>query len=277
MMEFRSVAVIGVGLIGGSIARAFSACGVRVLGHDRDLASLGAAVSAGIIQGELGNDLEGIEGADLIVVALPADAAVEIIPRLAQLAKRATLLTDVGSTKRLIVRAAEAAGLGPQFVGSHPLAGDHRSGWTASRADMFQDAPVFLCPAPSAQRETVRRAEELWTSLGATPVVIDASEHDARMAWVSHMPHFLSTALALTLRDAGVSRSSLGPGGRDLTRLAGGSPEMWAAIAQENAPEIAAAISGFKAQLEKIEAALLAQDQRLLKQSLVTGREWFST
>ncbi len=276
-MEFRNVAVIGIGLIGGSIARALSARGVRVLGYDRDRAALGAAVSAGIIQGELGNDLVGVEDADLIVVALPGDAAVEIIPRLAQLAKRNTLLTDVGSTKRQIVRAAEAAGLGPRFVGSHPLAGDHRSGWEASRADMFQDARVFLCPAPSALRETVRRAEALWTSLGATPVMIDASAHDARMAWASQLPHFLSTALALALRDAGVSRSSLGPGGRDLTRLAGGSPEMWASIAEENGPEIAVAISGFKAQLEKIESALLARDRSLLKQSLVAGREWFST
>ena len=105
---------------------------------------------------------------------------------------------------------------------------------------------------------------------------MDALSHDTRMAWLSHLPHVLSTALALTLRDAGVIRSELGPGGRDLTRLAGSSPEMWSAIAQENGPAIARAISSFEAHIEELKATVVAGDAASFKACFAAGREWFS-
>ena len=275
-MPPQTVAVIGLGLIGGSVARALSARGVRVIGFDRNRASLDAAISEHVIEAGLDEELDGIASADIIVLALPGDAARDIIPRLAQLSTHATLVTDVGSAKQLVVEAAEAAGMGLRFVGSHPLAGDHRSGWHSSRADMFQGERVFLCPASTTRRETIQAAEDFWISLGAVPATMDALSHDTRMAWLSHLPHVLSTALALTLRDAGVTRSELGPGGRDLTRLAGSSPEMWSAIAQENGPAIARAISSFEAHIEELKATVVAGDAASFKACFAAGREWFS-
>jgi prephenate dehydrogenase len=274
-MASPTVAVIGLDLIGGSVARALSARGARVVGFDRNGASLDAAISERVVDARLDEDLKGVADADIIVLGLPGDAAREIIPRLAGLSTRATLVTDVGSAKQLVVQAAEAAGLGPRFVGSHPLAGDHRSGWQASRADMFQGERVFLCPASTTLSETIRIAEDFWISLGGVPTTIDALSHDTRMAWLSHLPHILSTALALTLRDTGVTRSEVGPGGRDLTRLAGSSPEMWTSIAQENGSAIAAAISSFEEHLEELKIAVVAADANSVKASLAAGREWF--
>ncbi len=275
-MPPQTVAVIGLGLIGGSVARALSARGVRVIGFDRNRASLDAAISEHVIEAGLDEELDGIARADIIVLALPGDAARDIIPRLARLSTDTTLVTDVGSAKQLVVQEAEAAGIGPRFVGSHPLAGDHRSGWHSSRADMFQGERVFLCPASTTRRESIQAAEDFWISLGAVPSTMDALSHDTRMAWLSHLPHVLSTALALTLRDAGVTRSELGPGGRDLTRLAGSSPEMWSAIAQENGPAIARAISSFEAYLEELKATVVAGDAASFRACFAAGREWFS-
>ncbi|MDO8502723.1 MAG: prephenate dehydrogenase [Gemmatimonadaceae bacterium] len=275
-MASPTVAVIGLGLIGGSVARALSARGVRVVGFDRNRASVDAAMSEHGIESELDDELNGIASADIIVLALPGDAAREIIPRLARLSTHATLVTDVGSAKQLVVQAAEAAGMGPRFVGSHPLAGDHRSAWQSSRADMFQGERVFLCPASTTRREAIQAAEDFWISLGAIPTTMDALSHDTRMAWLSHLPHVLSTALALTLRDAGLTRSELGRGGRDLTRLAGSSPEMWSAIALENGFAIAAAISSFEQHLEELKTAVVAANPASFKASFAAGREWFA-
>lgn len=274
-MASRTVAVIGLGLIGGSVARALAARDVRVVAFDRDRDSLNAAMSEHVIDAELDEELNGIERADTIVIALPGDAARELIPRLAPLSTHATLVTDVGSAKQLVVQAAEAAGMGLRFVGSHPLAGDHRSGWESSRPDMFRGERVFLCPTSTTRRETLQAAEDFWIFVGSLPVTVDALVHDTRMAWMSHLPHVLSTALALALRDEGMTRSELGRGGRDMTRLAGSSPEMWAAIAQENAPAIEAAISSFEAHLAELKRAVVAADAYSFRASFAAGREWF--
>lgn len=275
-MAFPTVAVIGLGLIGGSVARALSKRGVQVIGFDHNRGSLDAALSERVIEAGLDEGLSGIAGAGVIVLALPGDAARNIIPRLAQLSTHATLVTDVGSAKQLVVEAAEAAGMGVRFVGSHPLAGDHRSGWQSSRADMFEGERVFLCPTSTTSHETMRAAEDFWISLGAVPTTTDARSHDTRMAWLSHLPHVLSTALALTLKDAGVTHSELGRGGRDLTRLAGSSPEMWSAIVQENGPAIVAAISSFEAHLEELKATVAAADRASFKARFAVGHEWCS-
>src|SRR5258705_13950838 len=122
------------------------------------------------------------------------------------------------------------------------MTGDHRSGWDASRIGLFRSAPVYLCPTRQSTSDAINTATALWRSLGARPERMSAAQHDSRLAWTSHLPHMVSTALALALAGAGVDRTLLGPGGRDTTRLAGSSPEMWTAIALENASAIAGAL-----------------------------------
>src|SRR5689334_1718571 len=148
---FKSATVVGLGLIGGSIARDLAARGVRVRGYDADRDQLNAAVRDGIVSDPLDIDFDGA-GADVIVLAVPVDQAPSMLRRLARVARSARLVTDVGSTKTSIVSEARAIGLEGCFVGSHPMAGDHRSGWAASRRNLFDEALVYLCPASSPRK-----------------------------------------------------------------------------------------------------------------------------
>ncbi|MDB4883808.1 MAG: bifunctional prephenate dehydrogenase/3-phosphoshikimate 1-carboxyvinyltransferase [Gemmatimonadetes bacterium] len=273
-MQARRVSVIGLGLMGGSLARALAARGVEVLGYDREHSSLDAAVAEGIVHEPLDDALTGVERADVVVLATPVAATTHLLKRFGRGLDGPSLIMDVASTKRSIVAAAEAAGLGPRYVGAHPLTGSHRSGWGASRASLFEEARVFLCPSASTTAQTLKLAESFWRSLRAGVEVLDAAEHDEQMAWRSHLPQAVSTALALTLREASVSRSALGPGGRDMTRLAGGDPDLWTGIVTDNAPAILAALSAMEAQLRLLRERLAAGEEGV-HGCFADGREWF--
>jgi prephenate dehydrogenase len=270
---FRAVAVVGLGTIGGSLARDLAAAGVRVLGYDADAETLHAAHAEGVLDAVLPPDLGGVEEADALVIALPVDLAPAALAGVAARAGRLRLVTDVGSTKRGIVRAAEALGLGPRFVGSHPLAGDHRSGWGASRRGLFRDAVVYLCPADGADAGACDAARRLWEGVGARTETLDAAEHDRRLAWTSHLPQVLATSLARTLAGAGYRPSDLGPGGASMTRLAGSSPRMWTGIARENADELAEAVEQCRAQLDGLRDAL-RHDDEAVHRWFAGGREF---
>jgi len=269
------VAITGLGLIGGSLARDLAARGVAVLGYDPDPDTVRAALDAGVIAGTLDPDLGGVEEAEVLIVAAPVGRAPGILAAAAHRLGKLRLVTDVGSTKLGIARAAEAAGLARNFVGGHPLAGDHRAGWGASRTGLFQGARVFLSPTPATTPAALDRARELWSSLGARIEEIDAATHDREIAWVSHLPQTASTALALALAGAGIGPERLGPGGRDLTRLAGSSPTIWTEIALENAAEIAPAIQELEHRLHSIRRALEDRDERAIREFFTRGREWF--
>jgi prephenate dehydrogenase len=275
MIPDTRVAVIGLGLMGGSLARALAVRGARVLGYDRQWDCLAAALREGVVHEEIGSSLDGIDTAEVVVLALPAEAARELLPRLATKLGAARLVMDLASTKRGTVAAAERAGIGARYVGAHPLTGSHRSGWGASRASLFDDARVFLCPTAATSPETLRLADSFWRALRAGVEVLDAATHDEQMGWRSHLPHMLSSALAVTLHDAGVRRSALGPGGRDMTRLAGGSPAMWTGIAEENAATIHDALLACEERLRDVRRALARGDIATVRAFLDTGRDWF--
>jgi prephenate dehydrogenase len=275
MNPMERVAIVGLGLIGGSLARALAARDVRVLGYDSAPDSLDAAEGEGIVHERLGAQLDGIETADVVIIALPVDATLTALPRIAPKLGNARLVMDVASTKRSIVAAAEAAGLGAHFVGAHPLTGSHRSGWRASRATLFDEARVFLSPTSTSTPDAMQLAETFWRGLRAGVEVLDAATHDEQMAWRSHLPHVLSTALALTLREAGIQRSALGPGGRDMTRLAGGAPSMWTSIVEDNDTALIAALEACEHQLHTLRTALERGDTRATNEFLATGCDWF--
>lgn len=274
-MEIRTAAVLGLGLIGGSVARDLAALGVRVLGYDRDPCAVAAAREDGVLAGELPPDLRGIGEADVIVLAAPVSATPPLLGRVARHAVRARLITDVGSTKASTVAAAEAVGVGSRFVGSHPLAGDHRSGWVASRTGLFGGARVFLCPAQRAGAEAVALAEQLWAVLGAQTETLPADEHDRRLAWTSHLPQIVATALAVTLGETGIARADLGSGGRDTTRLSGSDPTMWTDIALDNGDALADALDAMQARIEAARAGVRSRDAAEIHAFFRAGRAWF--
>ncbi|MEO8619763.1 MAG: prephenate dehydrogenase [bacterium] len=275
MIPIERVAIVGLGLIGGSLARALAERDVKVLGYDSAPDSLDAAEGEGIVHQRLGAHLAGIEAADVVVFALPVDATIAILPRVAPLLGATRLIMDVGSTKKSIVDAAELAGLGSRYVGAHPLTGSHRSGWRASRATLFDEARVFLCATPTTEADALLLAEGFWRGLRAGVELLDAATHDEQMAWRSHLPHVLSTALALTLRDVGIQRSALGPGGRDMTRLAGGLPSLWMSIVEDNGVALSTALSAMESHLRVFRESLQRHDVETTSAFLSSARDWF--
>ena len=275
MIAESKVAIVGLGLMGGSLARAVSARGARVLGYDRNATHLEDAMQAGVVHEALGRELEGIEDADVVVLALPVDATCLALPVLALRSTKARLLMDVASTKRSVVKCAEAAGMGERFVGAHPLAGSHRSGFGAGRECLFSGARVFLCPTDATTSTALRLAEHFWNALDARTEALDAGVHDEEMSWRSHLPHVMASALACTLDEAGIPRSALGPGGRDMTRLAGSSTAMWTAIAADNADAITTALLAYEETLRTFREAIANRDAVATRSLLDAGRDWF--
>ena len=274
-LPLRTVAIVGLGLIGGSLARDFTERGFRVLGYDRDRTSLRSAMDVGCVHAALGPALEGVDEADVLVIAVPVSAAPEVLATALPRLNSVRLVTDVGSTKQAIGAAAVALGIGDRFVGSHPLAGDHRFGWDASRTGLFKDARVLLCPTTTTRDAALSLATELWTSLGVQqPEIIDADTHDRQLAWTSHLPQVASTALALTLASASIEPADLGPGGRSATRLAGSSPEMWTDIALDNAGVLSGALATLEAHLGELRAALARADAESIRGFFVAGHQW---
>jgi prephenate dehydrogenase len=274
LTEIRTVAVAGLGLIGGSVARDLAAHGVRVLGYDRDPRTVDAALSERVLSAPLSGDLAGVEDADALVLAVPVRAAAAVLESAFPRLENVRLVTDAGSTKRGILAAAERLGMGGRFVGAHPLAGDHRSGWGASRTGLFTGARVYLCPAPASSPGARRLARELWTAIGGSVVEMDADAHDRRLAWTSHLPQAVSSALAAALAERGIAPGELGRGGTDVTRLAASSPEVWTDIALDNADALSGAIEGVAARLDTLRRALADGDADATRAFFRGAREW---
>lgn len=242
-----NLGIVGVGLVGGSLAMAAKARGLRVLGHDRMPGVMLRAEERGMIDSS--HSLEELAClSDLIVFCTPVDAIARQVREAAPHCRPGTVLTDVGSTKAGIVR--ELEGLAVPFVGGHPLAGSEKHGPEHSRADLFAGRLVLLTPAPRGM-DVVR---SFWEGLGARVEVIDAEEHDRALALTSHLPHLAASALAGILPREWERVTATGF--RDATRLAAGSPELWRAIFQANRAPLAEALARLQSRLAEYGQAL---------------------
>ena len=268
------IAILGLGLMGGSLARDLSAQGASVWGFDADRSATRHALREGVITEIIDGSLRALKDAETVVLAVPVDAAPLLLEQVCGFVQHAALITDVGSTKRRIVQRAAALGLSTNFVGSHPMAGDHRAGWLASRRDLFVGARVDLCRTPQTGSEAWKRARSLWRAVGAKPTERDATMHDAEMAFSSHLPQLLSLAFAGTLSSRGIARERLGPGGRDMARMAASSVEMWAPILVENAVPVLDALDTCLAQLGALRRAVERHDRGTLSEAFATGTAW---
>jgi prephenate dehydrogenase len=265
----RTAGVVGLGLMGGSVARDLAAMGWRVLGDDPDTATVEAAEAAGVIHGRVRP-----VDVDVLVLAAPLSVIPGLIGELVPALPPHAVATDLGSTKRGSVKAAEVAGVDHRFVPAHPMAGDHRRGWAASRTGLFMDATVWICPGTRADEPAVRRVEAFWEGLGGRPRRLDADAHDARVARSSHLPQLVATALAGTLAAEGVGPGDLGPGGRDTTRLAGSDPGLWVDILMDNADEVERALEAFEEQLGWLRQSVRARNQEALAEILRGAATW---
>ncbi|MGA2010969.1 MAG: prephenate dehydrogenase/arogenate dehydrogenase family protein [Solirubrobacteraceae bacterium] len=255
------IAVIGVGLIGGSVALAArQRLDATVSGHDRSPAALTAALARGALDRACPSVAEAVADAQAVFVAAPVRALAGLVDAALAAAPADCVVTDVGSTKRAVV----AAHADPRFVGGHPLAGAENAGVQHARADLFEHATWYLTPRPTTSGVLYERLHRLLAGLGAQPAAIDAETHDRVLAAVSHLPHVLANVLvsqaAATLAAGGERLPATGPSFRDATRVAGAPSAIWTDIYLSNADAIVAEIDGALARLTTVRAALAAGD-----------------
>jgi prephenate dehydrogenase len=253
------VAVVGVGLIGGSIGLAArSRLDAEVPGFDPVEGS--AALARGAISRACGSVAETVAGADVAFVAVPVGALPETVAEVLAAAGEDCVVTDVGSTKRSVVAAIDD----PRFVGGHPLAGAETAGVANARADLFDGATWYLTPTARTGGIVYERLHRLLVDLGARPSALDADTHDALLATVSHLPHVLANVLvaraARVLSEEGERLPATGPSFRDATRVAGANTAIWRDIYLANSDALVEAIDDTVARLGEVRAALAARD-----------------
>jgi prephenate dehydrogenase len=256
------LAVLGVGLIGGSIGRAARARveGATVVGFDRDTETLVRAVGLRAIDRAAASVEQACEGAEVVLCAAPVGGLVELAREALAASGPDTVVTDVGSTKREIV---SALGGDERFIGGHPLAGLETSGVENAREDLFEGARWYLTPTDGSSGVLYDRLQRVVSELGARPQAIDPDAHDRLMATVSHLPHVVANvlvdeAVAELGRDSEGYPGEVGPSFRDATRVAGSNPTVWADVYVGNREAVAAAIDSVGARLR--EAAELIRD-----------------
>ena len=259
-----TVGIVGLGLIGGSMARDLRASGfaTRLVGHDARVDHAQQALSLGLVDG-IGS-LEAVAQAELLILAVPVDALLGLLPRVLDLAGPDTGITDVGSTKAAVCAAVAAHPRRGQFVAAHPMAGTEHSGPAAALLGLFQDKAAIVCEAERSAPWAVARVEALYAALGARLVRLAPAEHDEHVAYVSHLSHAISYALAATVLDKEKSTATifdLASGGFASTaRLAKSHAAMWTPIFLQNAQHLLPIIDAYAAQLERLRALVAAHD-----------------
>ncbi|HKJ77339.1 MAG TPA: prephenate dehydrogenase/arogenate dehydrogenase family protein [Gammaproteobacteria bacterium] len=272
-MTIDRLCILGVGLIGGSLALAARAAGAcrEVVGCGRDPAHLDRAVERGVIDRYELDPATAVAGADVVVVAVPVGALEGVLAAIAPALGPETVVTDVGSTKGSVVAAARAAfGEVPaRFVPGHPIAGTERSGVEAAFAELFRDHRVILTPLPETDREAAATVRRLWEAAGAHVSEMEVAHHDQVLAETSHLPHVLAFALvdslAKTPEQEEVFQYAAG-GFRDFTRIASSDPVMWRDICISNREALLAALQRYTDDLAQLVDAIDRGDgERLLE------------
>ncbi|HUW65260.1 MAG TPA: prephenate dehydrogenase [Spirochaetia bacterium] len=275
---FERAAIVGVGLIGGSLALAMKERGVAgtVTGHDSDPAALREACDLGVL--DRAEDCAGaaVRGADLVVVATPVGYTCAVLRELAPYLTPGVLVTDVGSTKAATVEAARHLVPGGWFVGGHPMAGSERGGVAAANPYLFENAYYLLTPTGETAPAALAAAQDMVRALGARTVILDPGEHDQLVALISHLPHLVAAALVNTAASssrAGRALPLAAGGFRDTTRIASGPPAVWRDIFLSNRQAVGAALRIFREQLDLLQRAVAGADPDTTLELLTLARE----
>jgi prephenate dehydrogenase len=272
-MRVNTLVIVGVGLIGGSIALAARRRGVaaRLVGIDQQPETLDRALRTGMLD-DAHSDLKAAAAGDLILFCTPVDCIAAQVIETAAHCRPGTLLTDTGSTKAAILRDVHGRlPAGIEFIGSHPLAGSEKRGPAHASAHLLEGRLVIVTPEPDSTDNALSQIREFWTALGARVRTIDADEHDRALALTSHLPHLLSSALAGILPKELYELTATGF--RDTTRLAAGQPALWSAIFRANPAHLLAALDRLEEQLRHFRNALLQDDRNVLETLLQQGKQ----
>ncbi len=235
---FTEIAIVGVGLIGGSIAAAVKQRGLakNIVGIGRSRDRLNAAQQSGLVDA-VSVDVAATGSSDFVIVCTPVDRIAADVRAVAGASRCGALITDAGSVKGTICHDL-AGGLrnGTTFVGSHPLAGSEKTGWEHAQADLFQNRLCVITPCPNDSALAVRTVDEFWQSIGMNTRQMSPEEHDRALALTSHLPHAVAAALSSMLSSE--VRDFAATGFRDTTRIASGDPSIWTGIFLQNAESI---------------------------------------
>ena len=268
------VAIVGVGMIGGSIGKALRArrLATTVLGIGRSPASLAAATQAGCTT-HVSTDMAAAAEADLVVVAAGVGAIPDLLDAVDAVVRPGTLVTDAGSTKASIVAGWEKRRRRRRgrFVGSHPIAGSHRRGPAAADANLFAGRVTVVTPVKATPAADADAIGDFWSALGSTVFMMPPKEHDRILAATSHAPHVIAAAIAAATPPASLTFTA--GGWRDTTRIAAGDPELWADILLDNAGGVGDAMKRFATTVEKLLAAIERGDRRRLVELLSRAKD----
>ncbi len=274
MKPLKNVAIVGVGLIGGSIGLALRErkLAETVIGIGRRQGSLRIARRSGAVTNTTIDIAKGVAEAELVILCSPVGLIVEQAQIAAQHAPEGTLITDAGSTKQLIVEALDTSlPRGCRFLGGHPLAGSEKSGPSYAQANLFEGRVAILTPTLNTHAHDYDLLEQFWQALGAVVVKMPPAEHDRTLSMISHLPHVIASMLAATMPETYLRLG--GSGLRDTTRLAAGSPHLWRQIMAENRENILDALEQYGRKLAVFHGALRDRKYETVEQLLTEGKK----
>jgi prephenate dehydrogenase len=276
----ESLALLGVGYMGGSLALAARRAGVatEVVGYDPDPAVGKLAVERAIVDRMAATPAEAVRGARLVVLAAPVRSLAPLARAIAGDVRADALVIDIGSVKGPVVAALEATALAGRFVGCHPLAGTEATGPAAADEALYRGKPCFVCPGPATETTALAAARELWLKVGASVIQLSPEPHDEFMAAGSHLPHVAAFALALGLEeDTAMLVERIPPtlpptSLRDTTRVAASNPAVWSDILVENRGHLAPRLHRLQAALGALATAIEAGDAAAVTELLTRAR-----
>jgi prephenate dehydrogenase len=282
-LHFKQVAIVGVGLIGGSVGMVLKRRGLAgsVIGIGRRIENLKTAVELGAIDRYVSDAREGVTGADLVVLATPVDTYERHLKDWGGCLASGAIVSDVGSVKGpLVVQAEGLMPPGVHFVGAHPIAGREKTGVAAGSADLFKGARCILTPTQRTDRQALQTVRELWEAAGSTVVTMDPFLHDRVLGAVSHLPHVAAFSLINALIDVRERTTPeldllayAGGGLRDTTRIAASSPEMWRDIFLWNRDNIVSLIEAYEGRLRLLKQLIQAGDGPGLEKELERAKQ----
>ena len=273
------IAIAGVGLVGGSVGLALKRARFqgKIVGLGRRWSSLKNAIDAGAVDSATLDYEEALNGADLLMICTPVDVIPEIAEKAVVYARSGCVITDVGSTKGHLV--AEVEKLVPEniyFVGAHPMAGSHRTGVAAAKADLFDGSLCILTPTDSTNPDALGLVSSLWKAAGAQLEIMSPQDHDFLIAAASHLPHAVACALAQVVasaeNDRGKALDFAATGFADTTRIASGDPRIWKGIFLQNADMVSSMLGRLENEITDVRKLLENRDEEKLMEKLTRAK-----
>lgn len=279
-MQWQKITLVGLGLLGGSLGLAIKQRRLadRVEGYVRRAESVTECEQLGLVDRATLDLSAAVRDADLVVLCTPLAQMRELVERALPGLKRGAIVTDVGSVKGSVVRELEplAARADACFVGSHPMAGAEKTGASAARAELFQDAVCVVTPTAKSEAGAIRQVEEMWKAVGTRVLKLTPEAHDALVSRSSHLPHFVAATLANLVLDPTSPKAQAvlcANGFRDTTRIASGSPEMWRDIALANRVNLSQSIDTLIERLRALQSAIDGQHADAIDEFLTQAKQ----